>query len=100
MWNSCENIRAINQTIINERNRKYAYIRWKEKLKRNLYLSVIFDHDVAVVPVPNAQDKCSYTVACTRPCEQIYGLVIPKKSNQWKIIYSHKGFIPITQQYY
>ena len=31
----------------------------------NLYLSIIFDHNVAVVSVPYAQDKCGYTVACT-----------------------------------
>lgn len=51
-------------------------------LKCNLYLSIIFDHNVAIVSVPYAQDKCGYTVTCTRPCEQINGLVIPKKSNK------------------
>lgn len=51
------------------------------------YLSIIFDHNVAIVSVSYAQDKCGYTVACTRPCEQIYGLVVPKKSNKEKILY-------------
>lgn len=52
-------------------------------LKYNHYLSIIFDHDVAIVSVPYAQDKSGYTVSCTRPCEQIYGLVIPKTSNKF-----------------
>lgn len=50
----------------------------KQILKYNHYLSIIFDHDVAIVSVPYSQDKSGHTVSCTRPCEQIYGLVIPK----------------------
>lgn len=41
------------------------------------YLSIIFDHNVAVVPVSNPKDKCSYTVASTGPCKQIHSHVIP-----------------------
>lgn len=48
-------------------------------LKCNPHLSVVFDHDVAVVSVSYAQDKCGDTVPCTGACEQIYGLVVPKK---------------------
>lgn len=46
-------------------------------LKWNPHLAVVFDHDVAVVSVPYAQDKCGNTVPCTGPCEQIYSLVVP-----------------------
>lgn len=41
------------------------------------YLPIIFDHNVAVVPVSYPQDKCGYTVASTGPCEQIHSHVIP-----------------------
>lgn len=82
------------------------YLRKKQKVcihntermtKCNLYLSIIFDHNVAIVSVPYAQDECGYTVACTWPREQIYGLVIPKKSNKWKILYSQRGFSQCMQ---
>lgn len=66
-------------------------------IESHLYLSIIFDHDVAIVSVPYAQDKCGYTVACTRPREQIYGLVIPKKSNKWKILDSQRWFSDCMQ---
>lgn len=49
---------------------------------KTCYLSIIFDHYVAVVSVSYAQDEGGHTVACARPCEQIYGLIIPDKSNK------------------
>lgn len=49
------------------------------------HLSIIFDHNVAVVPVSYPKDKCSYTVASTRPCEQIYSHVVPAKAHKHTI---------------
>lgn len=41
------------------------------------YLSIIFDHNVAVVSVSYPKDKRSYTVASTGSCKQIHSHVIP-----------------------
>lgn len=48
---------------------------------RRTNLTVIFDHDVAVVPVSYPEDKCSYTVASAGPGEQIHCHVIPAKTH-------------------
>lgn len=39
------------------------------------YLSILSDHDVITVAVPNPQNISSYTVACTRQCELLDGLI-------------------------
>lgn len=41
------------------------------------YLSVILDHDVAVVSVSDAQDECGDAIPCARAREQIDSLVVP-----------------------
>lgn len=39
------------------------------------YLTILPDHDVVTVPIPNSQNISSYTVACTRQCELLDGLI-------------------------
>lgn len=46
-----------------------------------VYLSVIFDHDIAVVSVSNPENKRSYTVASTGPGEQIHRHVVPAQTH-------------------
>lgn len=41
------------------------------------HLSVILDHDVAVVPVSDAEDERGDTIPCARAREQINSLVVP-----------------------
>lgn len=52
------------------------------------YLSVVFDHNVAVVSVSYPEDKCSYTVASTGPCKQIDSQVVPAQihTGQYRVI--------------
>lgn len=45
-----------------------------------MYLSIIFDHNVAVVPVSYPKDKCSYTVASAGPREQINSHIVPAQA--------------------
>lgn len=39
------------------------------------YLTILPDHDVVTMAVPNSQNISSYTVACTRQCELLNGLI-------------------------
>lgn len=55
------------------------------------HLSVIFNHNVAVVAISNPQDECSYTVASTGPGEQIHSHVIPADTRK-----DEKNLIPLN----
>lgn len=39
------------------------------------YLTILPDHDVVTMAIPNSQNISSYTVACTRQCELLDGLI-------------------------
>ncbi len=64
MWNSCENTRKVRNFYLRKKQKACIY-NTERMSKCNLYLSIIFDHNVAIVSVPYAQDECGYTVACT-----------------------------------
>lgn len=53
----------------------------------NTYLPVILHHNVAVVPVSNAKNKCSYTVASAGPSKQIHSHVVPVEKKQRKTLH-------------
>lgn len=58
-----------------------------------MYLSIIFDHNVAVVPVSYPKDKCSYTVAGAGPRKQINSHIIPAHTGRTLL---HKGAIIVA----
>lgn len=58
------------------------------------YLSIIFDHDVTVVAITNAQDKGGNTVASTRTCKQVNSCIIPIPTKKGTL----SSDIPITQK--
>lgn len=58
------------------------------------YLSIIFDHDVTVVAITNAQDKGGNTVASTRTCKQVNSCIIPIPTKKETL----SSGIPITQK--
>lgn len=47
---------------------------------QDAHLSVILDHDVAVVSVPDAQNKSSDAVTRAGAGEQVNGLVVPESN--------------------
>lgn len=82
MWNSCEHT---EWDTLNFSRKKLKYtdeVSHTKTLSCNCYLPVIFDHDVAIVPIPDAQDKRGHAVARARPREQIDGLVVPEAPKQ------------------